>query len=176
MNESLRRFFESRLTVLLLLWIGFIVCNTFLGRQVLNLLRSVGGRGLIITVIILAAVGAVLLLHRELTKAGVLLRLMPLVILLLLAVSATFMIPIVEERLHIIKYGGLGFLAQALVRDERLPCWLAVIVVMAISIIDEGIQHLLPYRVGDLRDVSLNIISGLWGMVTVQISANPDFS
>ena len=40
----------------------------------------------------------------------------------------------------------------------------AFFTVILVCLLDEGIQYLLPNRVGDLQDVSLNIVSGVLGL------------
>jgi VanZ family protein len=171
MKETIDKLRGSRLSIVLLLWLIFILFNTFLGRQVHRFLLSSGGKELILAAISVVAVCALLLLARELVKVQLSLRLKPLIALLLMAVFAAMMMPIPEETLHIVKYGGLGFLAQALVHKQGISNRLALSFVIAISIFDEVIQHFLPYRVGDLRDVGLNIASGLWGASIILICA-----
>ncbi|MFN2353483.1 MAG: VanZ family protein [Desulfopila sp.] len=171
MNKTINKLRGSRFTVVLSLWLVFILCNTFIGRQIQRFLLSSGGKELILASISVVAVCALLLLARELVKAQLSLRLKPLVVLLLMAVLAAVMMPILEETLHIVKYGGLGFLTQALVHTRGVSNRLAITFVIAISIFDEVIQHFLPYRVGDLRDVGLNIASGLWGASIIRICA-----
>lgn len=174
MKETIDKLRGSRLAVVLLLWLLFILFNTFIGRQIHRLLLSSGGKELILASISVVAVCALLLLVRELVKAQLSLRLKPLIVLVLMAASAAMMMPIPEETLHIVKYGGLGFLAQALVHMQGVSNRQAIAFVIAISIFDEVIQHFLPYRVGDLRDVGLNIVSGLWGASIILICAKKE--
>ena len=108
-NTTINTLRGSRFTVMLSLWLVFILCNTFIGRQIQRFLLSSGGKELILASISMVAVCALLLLARELVKAQLSLRLKPLVVLLLMAVLAAVMMPILEETLHIVKYGGLGF-------------------------------------------------------------------
>ena len=75
---------------------------------------------------------------------------------------------IVQERIHLIQYGLLGALAYAAFENHWSgdrqssvrPVVAALLLTTAIGWIDEGIQHLLPHRVYDSRDVALNAISG----------------
>jgi len=44
-----------------------------------------------------------------------------------------------------------------------------------VSILDEGLQAVLPYRVGDMRDVYINTASSLWGsLLAVVIATYPN--
>jgi len=64
-----------------------------------------------------------------------------------------------EERIHLVEYGLLGLLASRQV--EPLP---VLGLLAAVSVADESLQSLLPSRVGDLRDVAVNMGSGLLGL------------
>lgn len=143
---------------------------TFLGRQVHNLLRDFGGRDLVLGAISVLGVIATIALLRELIKLKF--RIHPIVFgcLLSLGVIGGVLLEIPEERLHIVKYGGLGFLTQALAHRHGLPVWYALGFASFFSIFDEIIQHFLPYRVGDLRDVALNIVSSVWGIALIKLS------
>jgi VanZ family protein len=76
-----------------------------------------------------------------------------------------------EEAMHFLQYGLLGFLLyRALrLRRERLGtggffrCYAEVTAAVLTALLgwgDEGIQHLLPNRYYDLRDVAFNALAG----------------
>jgi hypothetical protein len=73
------------------------------------------------------------------------------------------------ERIHFLEYGLLAFLAyKALEKDiiqKKLLYTLTLFLVTGVSLLDEGIQYLLPNRVGELRDVALNVVSGVMGLI-----------
>ena len=79
--------------------------------------------------------------------------------------------PFFTERMHILEYGLLGWLA---VRDfsKNKPAlkaaFFAILFVFLVGSIDELFQKLLPYRVGEIRDVITNIISGALGIILFQ--------
>lgn len=71
------------------------------------------------------------------------------------------------ERIHFLEYGLLSYLAyKALEADlsDKKVYFLAFFTVILVCLLDEGIQYLLPNRVGDLQDVTLNIVSGVLGL------------
>lgn len=71
------------------------------------------------------------------------------------------------ERIHFLEYGLLSYFAyKALERDlsKKKVYFFAFFTVILVCLLDEGIQYLLPNRVGDLQDVSLNIVSGVLGL------------
>jgi hypothetical protein len=101
------------------------------------------------------------------------------VLALFAAVYAAVVLPLIgrpEEALHFVQYGAVGGFAYAALveRRQRLAAagtagWLAPAVAPAAAAflltaaagwIDEGIQHLLPNRYDDLRDVAFNAAAG----------------
>jgi VanZ family protein len=76
--------------------------------------------------------------------------------------------PYFVEKLHVAEYGILGWLAMRdFSKSRRAPVIkiiLALAFSLAISSVDELFQWLLPYRVGDIRDVITNIISSALGV------------
>lgn len=76
---------------------------------------------------------------------------------------------ITEERIHVIKYGILGFL---LARDISKPTYINTFIVafcagLFVGIVDELFQWILPSRVGDIRDVVIDCISTALGILVL---------
>lgn len=73
-----------------------------------------------------------------------------------------------SEKTHIITYGLLGYLA---LRDmtrcspgtKKQNMVTAMAFVLLICLLDEGLQFMLPYRWGDIRDIITSLISGAFG-------------
>ena len=72
-----------------------------------------------------------------------------------------------EERLHFLLFGALGWLAPQIM---ILP-W-AIISVLALAMGDELLQHFLPSRVGDWRDVGFNALAASGGLLLALVMAN----
>ncbi len=66
--------------------------------------------------------------------------------------------PIVEERIHFIVFGLFGFITL-----QVLPPVVGFPIVFAVAGLDEGFQAWLPDRVGDWRDVAVNVLAGISG-------------
>lgn len=76
--------------------------------------------------------------------------------------------PYFVEKMHVLEYGFLGWLSTRDLNKSRgliKVILLAILFVFLISALDEGFQKLLPYRVGDVRDVITNVISGSFGVI-----------
>lgn len=77
----------------------------------------------------------------------------------IIAVAIFRLIPLPIERIHFIEYGLLGWLSYWAGGKK------ALIYVIAIGIIDELIQGILPNRYFDMRDIIMNIIGGGMGII-----------
>ena len=71
------------------------------------------------------------------------------------------------EKIHVFEYGLLGWLALkdlSCKRSSPMNIFLAFLFVLVVGVIDEGFQRLLPYRVGEVRDIIINVVSGSCGI------------
>jgi hypothetical protein len=80
------------------------------------------------------------------------------VIIVLLFVAIISYLPRSEERLHFFTFGLFGFFSKRL-----LPTWVALLSIAIWSGADELFQAWLPDRVGDWRDVGMNLTASLLG-------------
>ncbi|HHL39528.1 MAG TPA: hypothetical protein ENJ37_03375 [Deltaproteobacteria bacterium] len=78
--------------------------------------------------------------------------------------AAWFALDLPQERVHFIEYGLLGLLALKAAGRGLGAAVAAFIFVTFVGATDEFIQHLLPMRVGDLRDVFINAVAGGMGL------------
>lgn len=84
-----------------------------------------------------------------------------------LAVGVALSMDLMEERVHILTYGLLGFLAaRDLRRLSRAQNFFAAFVFCAATgCADELFQAVLPYRVADARDLLFDAVSACGGIV-----------
>lgn len=66
--------------------------------------------------------------------------------------------PIVEERIHFIVFGLFGFYTLLL-----LPARYGYMLCLLVAFADEGLQWMLADRVGDMRDVAVNLLAAWAG-------------
>ena len=79
----------------------------------------------------------------------------------LAGLTLAYFLEIPEERIHLIKYGLIG----ALVYRDLNSRIVTILFGIGIACLDEFFQYLLPYRVGDLRDVLIDTLGIIWGML-----------
>jgi len=133
-----------------------IALCSLLGRQIFNqILHYLDRRALEYIIFAFGAFAALLLITRRgwLTST---------VLLGILFLAHLFFAA--EELIHIFFFGALGMSLKA---DSR-ACEdnsEFLILGMIVSIADELLQSILPWRVGDLRDVALNLVSFLFGYI-----------
>jgi len=68
------------------------------------------------------------------------------------------------ERIHFLEYGILGVLIFKATGKGTKQNIFAIILLVIIAVIDELIQYVLPNRVGDIRDIVMNITGGTIGL------------
>jgi hypothetical protein len=82
-----------------------------------------------------------------------------------------------EEAVHLIEYSILSFVVfRAL--SYKIRDWTVyittVLIVTVIGTFDELIQWITPTRVGHYKDVQLNAISGLIGVLVISLAVRPN--
>jgi hypothetical protein len=102
-----------------------------------------------------------------------------------------FALPIVAEKMHLLEYGFLSYLALRAVQGaqgkigtvpeaSKGPLWglshfsskqslYVVLIVIIVGSLDELIQGFTPGRYCELRDVILNIVSGILGLFVLKL-------
>lgn len=83
-----------------------------------------------------------------------------------------FATPIVAEKMHLIEYGFLSYLALRAVKgvkSHHIRYLLVVLIIIVVGYCDELIQKFTPCRYYELRDVMLNIISGVLGLFILKL-------
>jgi len=111
--------------------------------------------------------GAVPLLFLRFSKKK-LLRLILFIVILISGIVFTWHIEISEEKIHIIEYAFLGWLASKdmLVKSKKIhQIVFPLIFISVVGIADEVFQILLPYRFFGWRDIMFNHLGGIWGIM-----------
>lgn len=97
---------------------------------------------------------------RSLKQVAILL--IPVAVIIIYATSFN----VAVERIHLVKYGILGFLvARSNISSASFQGLLFKVTLVALvtASLDETVQYFLPYRVGDLRDVWFGVVGAVWG-------------
>ena len=165
----------KRISGLTWLWAGFLIVSATFMRQVLNLLLSLigeqGVRSLVWTAFLLPG----LFIISSVWRRGGMVRSARLSGLLLLGALYALSLEISEERIHLVKYGILGWLIGRDLFDMAKNCILLLALAggALVACADESLQSFLPYRVGDPRDVLFGIIGAVWGAALFRLYLTP---
>jgi hypothetical protein len=162
----------SRVSVL---WALFIIISASFMRQLHSFvveLISRQGVGIILNVMLVSMfIAAVFCILRLRSHRRLLLVLLPIAAMAGLA----YLMPMPEEKTHILKYALLGFLVSShMFKSPNLNPKIAFLYAfqfgLVVSLLDEGFQAILPYRVGDLRDVFFDMLSLVSGIMIAAIA------
>lgn len=144
-------------------WAMFIFCSSLFMRQVLNVFVSHFGRPAVVVLIWVsfAAAGTA-----AVVCAVKFSRNLPALFAVLaagIATAASF--EVAEERVHLVKFGILGWLIACSVIPKlgMRGVTAALGGGFLVAAADETLQWYLPYRVGDLRDVVFGAVGAVWG-------------
>ena len=131
--------------------------------DLLNLIYNFVGRekfSLYVNIILLFFIVFIIYNLRKEIRKLILLSACLLVILLV-----AFEIDRPAERIHFVQYGVLGFLSMRILKTGIYKTIVfSLIIIFMVGTLDEIIQHFLPNRVGDVRDVIFNVLGGISGI------------
>ena len=157
--------------IIVSVYVIFIYATLGYVRCLSDALRARGILGSVTLAILFLLCGMVITRLRRLSSLH---SRMLIVLLLGISVLSSLFLPFPEERLHVIEYSILGWLlGRALARSGKWPAWWwgGVLLVWLIGYGDEMIQWFLPNRVFDVRDILLNGIAGMVGLMIFAIFA-----
>jgi len=131
-------------------------------REISNFLREKAALALAVNTALVVGGAALIFFYRRHLESLTPARVLGLGLLALGYVGAAWMLPLPEERFHLVQYGLLAWLLTQCLREKMSGGRrhaAAFLLTTAAGIVDEIIQGILPNRVGSLRDVGLNALS-----------------
>jgi len=164
----------GRLSVLFLYCLFIFCCSVFLYRMALAVQSSRFrwvGQGVTVLFILLVAILVALQLVRALSRKRYA-HLLFLVLLVLSFFPAYFNLNISMERFHLMLYGVLGMLIFRTLAPARYSLrfyLLSLNLLLAVSVLDEVIQGWVPGRYYDIRDIGINLFSGVIGLLIMRM-------
>lgn len=167
--------------LILACYVGFIYATLpVMPRVTIFLLRTYGHRsvkiftdGLVASSLVLA----VSFLYSRFRRKNFMAYIGLAAIMAIYAFILIYATPIIQEKMHLIEYGFLSYLALRLFRDVRpkdAKYICVVLVVVTVGYFDEFIQKFLPSRVSEIRDVYMNILSGLIALMLLRLLGYED--
>lgn len=161
------------------LWTIVVYGTLYIARPVSAVFRrGIPNYGIFVnTIVLFLAVEALLIIY-SLYKSGFFKKGYTLILLFAAVTIYALVISqvrLAEEKIHFIEYGLLSFLVYRALRIDIKGWWvylLSFTLVFILGWVDEGIQYLLPNRIYDIRDVVMNGVGGVIGLVFIFIVEN----
>lgn len=152
------------------LWVGLIYATLSLVPLIRKMAVERFGQGVWDWVYVLfAVIGLVIFVKAFIEFHGkqLIYRLISIVLIGVLYSIYLIKLPYAIERIHFLEYGLAGILLYAAMA-KRISTWisvlLSVIAVYFVGLGDETIQHAVPGRVSEIRDVVTDLFSGILGI------------
>jgi hypothetical protein len=164
------------LTTLTRCYILLLILSASFARQLLFLARDLLGQNTIAVFTYLIFLSLIIFLIPLIIRNFSLSKFCGSIVILTLGFYCSLFLEVYEERIHLVEYGILGILlATDLSSASLLKTSLITLLYGAtVGITDELFQALLPYRVGDPRDVIFDCCGVLWGvMLWLALSSSP---
>ena len=157
---------KKSIWIIIAIYIFLIYSTLSITRPILNFLyASLGQKSLSIIVNIIFVVITVFIIYflrkKNEFKISFLFLLIILFLIILFLISR---IERPEERIHFLEYGILGVLIFKATGKGTKQNIFAIILLFIIAVIDELIQYMLPNRIGDIRDIVINLTGGISGL------------
>lgn len=165
-----------KISKITMFWAIYIIISASFIRQVsIFLSQNLGRTGLNIMLGSLFLLGGAVAFFYLYRSRPTIWRIFPFLGVLAIGFFYASQIEIMEERLHLINFGLLGWLTIKDMGKLRKGLWelgLSLLFCLLVAVIDETFQWWLPYREGDIRDVLFAGIGSMWGMSLFLISFN----
>lgn len=165
----------NKLWIFIVLYVSLIYLSLSQMRRIIDFINANFGREMLSVWINLLILLTIVIILTYMKSAFANVPLTKVSLFLIVLVCALFFIQYFapEERVHLFQYGFLGFLCMKALGGMgwRTICK-AITIVAIVGIGDELIQYFLPTRVGDCRDVGLNVVCGLPGVLLQNLMVN----
>lgn len=156
------------LSKITLSWALYLIISSLFMRQVLNyILNKFQVSGLTVMLWVVFVFGVIIAwLYLYRLRPAICKR---LIFLGIMAAGLFYVsqIEIVEERMHLINFSLLGWLAArdiVKIRKGIQGIGFSLLFCIFVAMIEEAFQWWLPYRTGEIHDIMLAGIGGAWGI------------
>jgi len=127
-------------------------------------------------ILLIGAVGAVFLvsfLILIIRKRPSFLRFSIFIVVLIIGIWLVWQLKIPEEKIHFLEFAVLGwFASRDLIKPGRKLKGIifALTFTLAVGVLDEVFQGILPYRYFQWCDIGFNSVGGIWGIALYLLS------
>lgn len=159
---------KIKISKITIFWAVYLIISSSFMRQVLNfILKNLGRTGLDIMLWVIFLLGGVVVFFYLCKSRPAIWRISLFLGIFVLGLFYAAQVKIIEERMHLINFGLLGWLIIKDIsrfKNGIMGIGLSLLSCIFIAIIEETFQWWLPYRVGEIHDVLLAVMGGFWGI------------
>ncbi len=167
MEKSLNIHFQ--LSPIVIAWSIWIIVSALFMRQILTLVVRIMGHSYVAYLIWLLF--GILFLPVVLFELKRLHRVLLFSAVFLPALFLFSLLPVAEERFHFLEFGILGWMIMRENSERRFEGILvATMLGLCVAAMDESLQLIIPWRVGDVRDILFGTAGSLWGALSYAVS------
>ncbi len=174
-DETYVMMMKMRLSKFTIFFGIYIIASSFFMRQVWTIWKDVFGlKNLILFISLLCLLAILAILYKNIKSGFNIKRMLFVLAICIAGFIFAWRQPYLSEKAHVLEFALLGWLAmQDLSKENRdllKASLIALIFVIIIGCLEEGYQKLLPWRVGELRDIITDVISGMFGIILNSLS------
>lgn len=151
-----------------------IIISATFTKQLSDFIKAnIGERGFLILVGIIIVVTGLSVFIFIIRGRPKFIRILLFAMALIIGIVLTWRIKIPVEKLHILEYAALGWIAgrDLIKRNKKIKgIILAYVICIVVGTLEELFQKLLPYRYFELPDILLNNLGGAWGVTLYLLS------
>ena len=152
----------------------FIVLSSSFVRQVMDFIKNAAGEIFFANLVGLCGIIVGLLFLFLITKrTSNFFKILLFVLVLAGGIALVWQMKIPEEKIHILEFSILGWLASRDLNKTNKSFKgfvLALLFIAFVGAIDEVFQAILPYRFFQWHDIKFNIVGGSWGVFLYSLS------
>jgi len=134
---------------------------------------TIGEQGFIFLIGVVGVIFLVSFLILIIRKRSSFLKLLVFIAVLIVGMLLTWQLKIPEEKIHLLEFALLGWLASRdLIKPGRKVkgAIFALAFTLTVGVLDEVFQGILPYRYFQWCDIGFNSAGGLWGIALYLLS------
>jgi hypothetical protein len=145
----------------------FIIISSLFMNQVARFMEDAAGeRGVEVMLGALFLIGLAIFVYSLLKEDAFTVYSALCIAVLLSGIILAWQVKNPAERIHVVEYGLLGWLASRdfTRKDNGITgLFKGCLFGLVVGIIDEVVQWILPYRIFDIRDIAFNGLGACWG-------------
>lgn len=157
------------LTKITIIFGVFIILSSSFVRQLMNFIKDTAGETFFVNLVgLCVAIAGLLFLFFLVRRTSNFYKISLFILLLIGGIVLVWQMKIPEEKIHILEFSILGWLASRDLNKAKksfMGIIFAFVFIAVVGAVDEAFQAVLPYRYFQWCDIAFNIAGGSWGII-----------